>query len=238
MLVVGSVNKTKMVHFSKKIEPSYLQYNYLNFPKKHFNQYFKHNQKVRIIEEDGQKYFLETHSEHPRVDKIGSWYKKYNIQKDIFIGIKFDKFEGENAIFLTKRYNIEDKNSLNTEDNIIAEVFPDEITETTNQLFEGSKKQIFVNQYERNNEARQKCIDFYGYRCTVCEIQFDEKYGNIGKNFIHVHHLIPISSIRENYLIDPIKDLRPVCPNCHAMLHKKLPPYTIEELKMIIFENS
>lgn len=38
--------------------------------------------------------------------------------------------------------------------------------------------------------------------------------------------------------IDPISDLRPVCPNCHAMLHKKNPPYTIDELREIIHQNS
>ena len=59
----------------------------------------------------------------------------------------------------------------------------------------------------------------------------EKTYGEIGKNFIHIHHLVKISDIKEEYMIDPIEDLRPVCPNCHAMLHKKEPPFTIEELK-------
>jgi 5-methylcytosine-specific restriction protein A len=56
-------------------------------------------------------------------------------------------------------------------------------------------------------------------------------YGEIGKNFIHVHHVKPLSEIDEQYKINPIKDLRPVCPNCHAMLHKRKPAYSIEEIQ-------
>ena len=59
-------------------------------------------------------------------------------------------------------------------------------------------------------------------------------YGEVGKEFIHVHHLKEIASIGENYQINPLTDLRPVCPNCHAMLHRKNPAYTIEELQNLI----
>jgi predicted HNH restriction endonuclease len=105
-------------------------------------------------------------------------------------------------------------------------------------LVEGAKKQITINAYERNPIARQKCLNHYGYNCSVCGFNFSERYGDIGKNFIHVHHLKEISQIGEEYEIDPIKELRPVCPNCHAMLHKRKPAYTIEELKEIIIKNN
>lgn len=59
-----------------------------------------------------------------------------------------------------------------------------------------------------------------------------------GKDFIHVHHLIPLSEINQEYEVDPIKDLRPLCPNCHAMIHRKHPPFTIEEIKNLINKNS
>lgn len=108
--------------------------------------------------------------------------------------------------------------------------FPDEVSE----LIEGASKQVFVNAYERNEKARKACIAHYGTSCTICNLNFEQFYGTIGAGFIHVHHLLPISSRREQYIIDPIKDLRPVCPNCHAMLHKSDPPFSIEELKEII----
>ena len=68
----------------------------------------------------------------------------------------------------------------------------------------------------------------------VCNFNFEKTYGDIGKGFIHVHHLNQISTIGEGYQINPIEDLRPVCPNCHAMLHQKNPPYPIDELKEMI----
>lgn len=99
---------------------------------------------------------------------------------------------------------------------------------------EGATKKISVNTYERNPVARRKCIEHYGFSCVVCNFDFESTYGGLGKDFIHVHHLRELNSIGEEYDVDPIVDLRPVCPNCHAMLHRKKPAYSIEELKDII----
>ena len=107
-------------------------------------------------------------------------------------------------------------------------VYPDEIE--GKDLFEGTKKQITVNAYERSSQARQECINEYGYKCVICKFDFEKIYGEIGHNFIHVHHIKPLSEIDEKYKINPIEDLRPVCPNCHAMLHKRKPAYGIEEI--------
>ncbi|MED1743421.1 hypothetical protein [Brevibacillus borstelensis] len=48
---------------------------------------------------------------------------------------------------------------------------------------------------------------------------------------MHVHLLVPLHESGSKYEINPIEDLRPVCPNCHAMLNKRRPPLSIEELK-------
>lgn len=113
-------------------------------------------------------------------------------------------------------------------------VYPDELDNPDETLFEGIKKAVLVNSYERNPIARKKCIEHYGFQCVVCSCDFEKMYGDIGKGFIHVHHLTQLSDIGQSYDVDPIKDLRPVCPNCHAMLHKKNPPYTIDEMKLNI----
>ena len=113
----------------------------------------------------------------------------------------------------------------------VAEIFPDEVSDINLELLEGKTKKVSVNIYERNPIARQQCIDHYGCKCVVCSFSFEEKFREIGKSFIHVHHLIEISTINTEYSINPIKDLRPVCPNCHAMLHKRKPSFSIEELK-------
>jgi 5-methylcytosine-specific restriction protein A len=72
----------------------------------------------------------------------------------------------------------------------------------------------------------------------VCGFNFEEAFGSIGKGFIHVHHIKPLSKIKKGYIVDPIKDLIPMCPNCHSMIHKGDPPYTVEKLKTIIQGNN
>ena len=68
----------------------------------------------------------------------------------------------------------------------------------------------------------------------LCSFDFEKKYGEIGKGFIHVHHVKPLSEINEEYEVNPIQDLRPVCPNCHVMIHKKKPAFNIEEIKSLL----
>lgn len=98
-------------------------------------------------------------------------------------------------------------------------------------VMEGRKKIVKLNHYERNPKNRQKCIDKYGHRCAVCDFDFYETYGEIGKDFIHIHHLKPLADLGGEKEV-AVNDLRPVCPNCHAMLHrKKSGVYSISELK-------
>lgn len=112
-------------------------------------------------------------------------------------------------------------------------LYPDEAG--IDEMFtEGGKKSVFVNMYERNPTARMKCIQHHGVSCEVCGFHFKSFYGNLGEGYIHVHHLKPISSIGDQYEVDPIKDLRPVCPNCHAMLHKNGSSISIDELQSLI----
>jgi 5-methylcytosine-specific restriction enzyme A len=96
---------------------------------------------------------------------------------------------------------------------------------------EGALTRIEVNRYERDPQARERCLQHWGYRCHVCEFSFEDRYGPLGQNFIHVHHTTELSLVPPGYRVDPINDLRPVCPNCHAMLHQRRPALTVDELK-------
>lgn len=116
------------------------------------------------------------------------------------------------------------------------ETFPEEVADTQT-YYEGATKQVKVNKYERSAGARKVCIARYGVSCFICGFNFKDFYGNDGEGFIHVHHLKPLSDIGEEYKLDPVKDLRPVCPNCHAMIHKRVPAYTIEEMKQLLYRN-
>lgn len=109
-------------------------------------------------------------------------------------------------------------------------ILPEEIPDD-GVLQEGSRQRVSVNVYERNPVARRRCMGHYGTNCVVCGLNFGKMYGEIGEGYIHVHHLRPLSEVGEEYQIDPINDLRPVCPNCHAMIHRRDPPYTVEEVR-------
>lgn len=102
------------------------------------------------------------------------------------------------------------------------------------RLVEGAVKSVLVNAYERNAEARRRCIEHYDPICSVCSFDFGEVYGNAVRGYIHVHHLKALSEIAAEYVVDPIADLRPVCPNCHAVIHSREVPYTLEELRELI----
>lgn len=100
-------------------------------------------------------------------------------------------------------------------------------------IFEGHKLTVQVDKYERSSIARGKCIEFHGCTCYICGFDFEKKYGEVGKEFIHVHHKTPLHTIKSDYCVDYKEDLIPVCPNCHAMLHRKEKGkyLSVEELK-------
>ncbi len=96
---------------------------------------------------------------------------------------------------------------------------------------EGYEHQVLETRHERNRLNRAACIQIHGVSCKVCGFDFEDVYGPLGTAYIHVHHLIPVSTIAPGTVVDPSKDLIPVCPNCHAMLHRRTPPVTPEALR-------
>lgn len=95
---------------------------------------------------------------------------------------------------------------------------PEPEPETYDKL-EGAKHQDTVTRYERDRGNRKACIAHYGYVCQVCEMDFAKTYGNLGKEFIEVHHLHPVAQGERN--VNPITDLIPLCSNCHSMIHRQ-----------------
>lgn len=103
------------------------------------------------------------------------------------------------------------------------------------EYLEGGAVRVLANRYERDQEARNACIAHHGAACAVCRMTFADAYGaDLGEGFIHVHHIVPVSSRGRRYRVDPINDLIPVCPNCHAMLHTGTTPPTVAALKRIV----
>ena len=85
---------------------------------------------------------------------------------------------------------------------------------------EGAITQVSITRRERNQKLRQVCLDKYGYVCQCCGIDFEKVYGEIGREFIEVHHLFPISQTEGEHDLNPEKDLIPLCSNCHSMIHR------------------
>ena len=100
---------------------------------------------------------------------------------------------------------------------------------------EGHRVEILVSRYERDPMNRKNCIKHYGPICSACGFDFAVTYGEIGTGYIHVHHLTPLAVHNGKSLkVNPIEDLRPVCPNCREMLHRVDPPYTIDQIKSFL----
>ena len=105
-------------------------------------------------------------------------------------------------------------------------------------VFEGAVTTVSVNSYERNPVARELCIAAHGHSCCVCSFDFGATYGEAALGIIHVHHLKALSSIGQEYEIDPVADLRPVCPNCHAVIHRRNPSFSIDEMQAMLLASA
>lgn len=147
-------------------------------------------------------------------------------------GIGKYEVKGKMLEYIEKCFNKNKKNDFSIVEP--KDLFPDE--DIPKQYIEGAEYTIMVNKYERNMKARQKCIEKHGIECSICGLNFEKYYGKVGAGFIHVHHIKPLSEINEEYKVNPEKDLIPVCPNCHAMLHRQINGeyISVKQLKNIV----
>lgn len=98
---------------------------------------------------------------------------------------------------------------------------------------EGAVRRVLVNSYERDPRNRAMAIERHGTACLGCDLEMSATYGAIAEGFIHIHHLIPLSELDAPRAPDP-RDLVPLCPNCHAVVHLRKPPLTIADLRQLI----
>lgn len=103
---------------------------------------------------------------------------------------------------------------------------------------EGKRVSVWTTKYERSSKNRSSCIRNHGTRCAVCGFDFGETYGELGKDYIEVHHIKPLADLHDEVEINPITDLIPLCSNCHSMIHRRAGRVlTVEELKSIVETN-
>lgn len=96
---------------------------------------------------------------------------------------------------------------------------------------------------ERSQRLRRAAIAHYTVngriRCAVCGFDFYEVYGELGEGYIQIHHETPVCQYsdqgEEQYIQQAVRDVKPVCPNCHCMIHRGGgTPLTVQQLAQII----
>ena len=99
---------------------------------------------------------------------------------------------------------------------------------------EGRVVRFEGNRYERSPLNRAACIEIHGAMCRACGFDFGKRYGATGAGFIEVHHIEPVSAIAPDTVVDPARDLVPLCSNCHAMVHRRTPPYGVDDVRTML----
>lgn len=178
----------------------------------------------RTHNESAQKYYLKRIYEDEGAEAL----KKALLSLELHFNYYEEK--SKSTIKNKRKIFLEFLSLLDMKNNII---FQEELIQDRKYI-EGSTKQILINSYERSTIARKICIEQNGLKCFVCDFNFEEFYGEIGKGYIHIHHIKELSSCHGEYELDPINDLIPVCPNCHSMLHKTKPATDYKELRKLI----
>lgn len=98
-------------------------------------------------------------------------------------------------------------------------------------FYEGRLKEVRLTKPERNPRARAACLHHYGSQCLCCGMTFERVYGEDAARLVVVHHLKPLGAAHGQREVDPVQDLRPVCPNCHAVIHLTNPPLSIDAVR-------
>lgn len=174
-------------------------------------------------------YFPETKREGWK-DKEGNPANLTGVSIDVYNEFKN---KDENQIWSTI------KSYLDVEYKLKSFIFNDLIAEDTassdsdSTRTEGGIKVRISKSIERSPKLRQQALDIHGYKCQVCNFDFELTYGKWGKDFAEVHHIKPLSELKgETQRTNPKSDLAVLCANCHRMIHRKKGiTLSLEELK-------
>lgn len=100
---------------------------------------------------------------------------------------------------------------------------------------EGHRHLLLSSRIERSSRNRLEAIKLHGYKCQACGFDFARTYGELGHNYIEVHHLNPLAEQDGEQIVNPETDLVCLCANCHRMVHRNRDQVlTLAELKEIL----
>ena len=112
---------------------------------------------------------------------------------------------------------------------------PDPLVPAPGTLVPEALGQQQVNRYEQDPEARRLCLAFHGDSCAACGLVPGRRYGPAAADVLQAHLLVPGPSLAEGYVLDPVADLVPLCPTCHAVAHSRTAdPYTPAEVRALL----
>lgn len=206
----------------------------------------------------GSRVFVVRTGVEPKGIMASGWTTRepYAASGSWFVGVEFDSATREPAVSVEQlvrnprlrrfRWLIEGS-GVEIPSNIAAELeavwrkaggsnLPTHVQEvdTAHHYPEGAVRRILVNAYERDPRARASCINHYGVACVVCGFSFERQYGPEFAGWIHVHHLRELSAVGRRHRVNPVRDMRPLCPNCHAVAHSSRPAVPIERIKRLV----
>lgn len=193
----------------------------------------------RISETRYVRNLKENHNFTKEIDPTGSDFTKKLYKESLDKVLETVPEEYENDFYRGYHWNCEvvervrkaSKHDINWDE--------ETIHEEAGGASEGKKTVYYTTKYERNSKNRDAAIRIHGTKCMICGFDFEQKYGELGKGYIEVHHIKPLSSLEEEVVINPETDLICVCSNCHRMLHR-FQKYivSVEELQQIVKDNS
>lgn len=103
---------------------------------------------------------------------------------------------------------------------------------------EGHVKFYYGKRYERDAKNRRLAVKKHGLNCYACGFDFEKVYGERGRDFIEVHHIKPLSTLKEAIKVNPETDLVPLCANCHRMVHRRKDDIlSVDELKELVIKH-
>lgn len=160
-----------------------------------------------------------------------------NVRNELQAFFSKNLLDWENAVFVKLGRNPPYGNSFAS---LPTRLYPD--AEAIGNVKDGEVHDVHCHGYERDSKNRAACLKHFGYKCQICGFDFSTFYGPEFAGKIEVHHIDPLCRTKSAHAIDPIKDLIPVCSNCHAALHSKKggqdEVYLPDELKAMIKRNT
>lgn len=96
-------------------------------------------------------------------------------------------------------------------------------------------QRVQVNRFEHDPDLRASAVAHHGSACHACGLDGEQVYGPAGHDLIQVHHTAPLRHLTDDYDVDPLVDLVPLCPTCHVVVHSRWPhPYSVEQVRSML----